>query len=223
MQEDYILRQEELIDNPDPRIPICLVLDVSGSMIGKPLKELQKGVEQFFTAIMNDEIAKTSAEIAIITFGGSVEVALDFRSIENQKVPQLNAGGLTPMGQAVETALKTLEKRKEEYKNAGVDYYQPWLVLMTDGFPTDSIENASLKINQLVEKRKLTVFPVAIGNKADLNTLAKLGGGKKPLRLQGLKFDKFFEWLSKSVSNVSRSTPGEKVKLPGGLEDWAVV
>jgi uncharacterized protein YegL len=219
-REEFILRQEELFENPDPRIPICLVLDVSGSMIGAPIAELQDGVEQFFGAIRGDEVARSSAEISIVTFGSEVEIALDFRAIDSQIVPDLEASGLTPMGRAVETALDLLEARKAEYRNAGVDYYQPWLVLMSDGHPTDAIDRAAARIDALAEGRKLTVFPIAIGG-ADTQVLSRLGGGRSALRLQGLKFAEFFQWLSRSVARVSQSTPGERVSLPEGLESWA--
>ncbi|BDY11971.1 vWA domain-containing protein [Hydrogenimonas cancrithermarum] len=218
--DDFVLSQEELFENPDPRLPVALVLDVSGSMMGAPIAELQKGVETFFEAILCDEVARSSAEIAIVTFGGTVSAPLDFRSIENQKIPLLKAGGMTPMGQAVETALDLLEARKEEYRNAGVDYYQPWMVLMTDGVPTDDISGAENRIVELVEGRHLTVFPIAIGD-ADTEELSRLGGGRRPLRLQGLKFGEFFAWLSRSVAKVSQSIPGERVQLPEGLETWA--
>jgi uncharacterized protein YegL len=220
--DDYILAQEELFENPDPRLPVCLVLDVSGSMTGAPIDELQRGVETFFESVLSDEVARGSAEVAIVTFGGDVAAPLDFRAIENQRIPVLEAGGMTPMGQAVETALDMLEARKGEYRNAGVDYYQPWMVLMTDGVPTDDIGTASRRVDELVEKRKLTVFPIAIGD-ADTEVLAKLGGGRTPLRLQGLRFAEFFSWLSRSVARVSQSIPGERVQLPEGLESWAAL
>ncbi|WP_456449728.1 vWA domain-containing protein [Hydrogenimonas sp.] len=220
--DDYILAQEELFENPDPRLPVCLVLDVSGSMTGAPIAELQRGVETFFESVLSDDVARGSAEVAIVTFGGEVAAPLDFRAVENQRIPVLEAGGMTPMGQAVETALGMLEARKSEYRNAGVDYYQPWMVLMTDGIPTDDISDASRRISELAESRKITVFPIAIGD-ADTEVLERLGGGRKPLRLQGLRFAEFFTWLSRSVAKVSQSIPGERVELPEGLESWAAL
>lgn len=49
MQDDYLLRQEDLAENPTTRVPVCLVLDVSGSMDGAPIAELQAGVKMFLT------------------------------------------------------------------------------------------------------------------------------------------------------------------------------
>jgi uncharacterized protein YegL len=220
----YLVRKEDLIENPTPRLPVCLVLDTSGSMQGAPINELNEGVRIFYKAILEDDIARLSAEIAIVTFGnGGVQILNDFASIERQNVPRLVADGLTPMGQAINTALDLLENRKNEYKAAGVDYYQPWMVVMTDGFPTDDVTNAIQRTRQLVENRKLVVFPLAIGDGADKSVLEALSG-KKALKLKGLNFKDFFVWLSKSVSKVSQSTPGEKVKLDTkAIEEWAEV
>lgn len=35
-----LIRIEDLVNNPTPRIPICLCLDVSSSMDGAPISEL---------------------------------------------------------------------------------------------------------------------------------------------------------------------------------------
>lgn len=224
MSSEYILRQEELVENPTARIPICLVLDVSASMEGEPINELQEGVNIFMKAIQSDEVAKYAAEICMVTFGGSVEKILDFASIDRQEIPVLMADGLTPMGGAVVLAINFLDARKREYKNAGVDYFQPWLVLMSDGTPTDDISMAEAKVTELVSRKQLTVFPIGIGTGANMRELARLSGGRPPLKLKGLNFKEFFVWLSQSVSRVSQSTPGEKVELDlAGIQAWGTV
>lgn len=224
MQEEYVLRQEDLVENPTARVPICLVLDVSGSMGGAPIQELQDGVKMFFDAIRQDEVAQYAAEICIVTFGDVAQKALDFMSIERQSVPNLVASGLTPMGQATTLALDLLDARKEDYKRAGVDYYQPWMVVMTDGEPTDDISSAAARIKSLVTSKKLTVFPIGIGDSANLTKLGELSPTRPALRLKGLNFREFFQWLSRSVSRVSQSTPGEAVALDvAGIDAWGQV
>lgn len=222
MGNELILRQEELVENPTARLPVCLVLDTSASMTGTPIKELQEGVNIFFPELLGDEVAKYSAEVAIVTFGGQVEMPVDFAAVTSQTVPSLKAGGMTPMGEAVEKALELLDTRKDEYKRAGVDYYQPWLVLMTDGSPTDSIARASQLVDQLSKDKKLAVFAIGVGNDADMNELGKLSGGRGALKLNGLEFNKFFLWLSASVARVSQSVPGNKVDLDP-VSAWASV
>lgn len=219
---DLIIRQKELVENPTPRVPICLVLDASGSMTGLPIAELNDGIHQFFNAVKNDETARYAADIAMVTFGGVVKHLLDFSDIERQQVPLIEAEGGTPMGEAVTLALDLLEQRKQEFSDAGVDYYQPWMVLMTDGHPTDDIAVASARSSDMVERRKLTVFPIAIGDAASMQALEQFSPKREPLRLKGLAFEEFFEWLSMSVSRASQSTPGDDVPLDtGGIKGWA--
>ena len=221
---DMIIRTADLLENPTPRVPVCLVLDTSGSMSGAPIRELETGVESFLATIRNDEMARHSAEISIVTFNDIAVQAMDFASIDRQQAPILVAGGSTAMGSAVDMALNLLKKRKDEFQASGVDYYQPWLVLMTDGQPTDSIESAVGRCQQMVNERKLSIFAIGIGNEADMNILARFSPKRQPLKLQGLCFSSFFEWLSRSIARVSASIPGEAVPLDvKGLKGWAEI
>jgi len=218
MDNSLLVRLEDLVNNPTARVPVCLCLDTSGSMDGQPINELNKGVRLFYEAIKEDETALYAAEISIVVFGGdSAECITDFASVMLQpNTPGLSASGMTPMGEAVNMSLDLLERRKEEYKDRGVDYYQPWLVLMTDGEPNGDKTELSRAINrtvELVNQKKLTVFPIGIGTYADMKILSQFSPKRPPLKLQGLKFMEFFAWLSKSVSKTSQSTPGESVKL----------
>lgn len=225
MNNNLLVRIEDLVNNPTARVPVCLCLDTSGSMNGKPIEELNEGVRLFYDAIREDETALYSAEISIITFGETAQCIADFSGLEIQPEPPiLTASGMTPMGEAVNMGLDLLERRKEEYKERGVDYYQPWLVLMTDGVPNGDpslLDKAISKTVELVNKKKLTVFPIGIGCDADMEILGKFSPKRPPLRLQGLKFREFFAWLSQSVSKTSQSTPGENVKLDlEGIKGW---
>lgn len=249
--DSMILRIEDLVNNPTPRVPICLCLDTSGSMgavegdcvqTGQTvfkdgrtwnvvtggtsrIEELQKGVEQFYKAIREDEMAVYSAEICIVTFDNKATCVMDFANVERQgDVPILCPVGDTAMGEGVNLALDLLERRKQEYKDKGVDYYQPWLVLMTDGVPNGdpvALDRAITRTAQAVNQRKLTVFPIGIGNEADMGVLNSFSPKRSALKLQGLKFQEFFSWLSKSVSKTSQSTPGESVELDvEGIKGW---
>lgn len=220
-----LLELDDLVDNPTPRVPVSLCLDCSGSMNGAPIRELNEGVATFYEALFSDEIARYSAEISIVTFGPA-KLEVDFQTLDmNNRPPVLGASGMTPMGEAVKISLDSLEKRKEEYQRNGVDYYQPWLVLMTDGGPNGNpavLEEQIRRVCSMVENKKLTVFPIGIGPSADMRVLARFSPGRSPQKLKGLNFAQFFTWLSQSVSKVSQSTPGDKIYLDmEGLKGWA--
>lgn len=231
MQDFELIREQDLVDNPSARVAVCLCLDVSSSMEGEPINELNQGIRQFYEAIRSDEEALYAAEICIVTFPGGfdgAECRVDFSTLSIQgKAPTLSANGMTPMGEGVRLALDLLDKRKQEYKDKGVDYYQPWLVLMTDGCPNGDasvLEDSIKRTRDLVSNKKLSLFPIGIGDHADMNTLARFSPNRPPLRLKGLNFKEFFVWLSKSVSRVSQSTPGDKVQLDlEGIKEWGEV
>ena len=222
MLDDFTLADDDLIDNPTSRVPIILCLDTSGSMTGEPIRELTKGVELFYQSVSEDEIARFSAEIGVITFGyGGVQCTRNFESVESNPHFDFQAGGGTPMGKAIMDALEMLEERKKAFQRAGVDYFQPWLVLMTDGQPTDDIDCAVEHIVNLIESKKLSLFPIGIGTNADMQVLERFSPARTPLRLRGLEFKKFFEWLSASVQQVSKSIPGQEVPLDiDGIQGW---
>lgn len=216
---------DDLVDNPTSRVAISLCLDASGSMSGEKIRELNSGVASFYRTINQDEIAKFSAEISIVTFG-PVQKETDFETVATQPHPPvLQAAGDTPLGEAVKLSLDLLEDRKQQYKDNGVDYYQPWLVLMTDGQPTgsSSVLNAQIaRVAKLAADRKLVVFPIGIGKGAHMPTLNRFSAPRPAFKLQGLNFQSFFSWLSASVSRVSQSTPGDGVPIDvDGIKSWS--
>jgi len=229
MDDFLLLRDEDLVENPTPRVAVCLCLDTSGSMDcdGK-IQELNAGIKEFFESIRSDETAMYAAEIAIVTFGdGGVKCIRDFSSLTvDPNAPVLGASGGTPMGEAVNLALDRLEERKDNYKQAGVDYYQPWLVLMSDGESNGSVTELSRAKNRtstLIQSKKLTVFSIGVGQMADMECLSDFSKPKrKALRLKGLMFREFFEWLGKSVSLRSQSSPSESISL-GAVDGWSTI
>ena len=128
----------------------------------------------------------------------------------NLNFPKLSASGGTPLGQAVELAVKSLNKRKELYNQSGIQYYQPMLVLMTDGFATDDTSGSIKLVKELCNNRKLTVVNIAIGNSADLDTLKKFHPDNEVTTINKLEMKDFFRWLSESVKVVSNNN-GQRI------------
>ncbi|MBR1806812.1 MAG: hypothetical protein IJ774_10585 [Selenomonadaceae bacterium] len=87
---------------------------------------------------------------------------------------------------------------------------------MTDGAPNGSnaeLDRAISRTNELANNRRLTIFPIGIGEAADMNCLEKFSPKRATLGLKGMNFKGFFEWLSQSVSRTSQSMPGDAIKL----------
>lgn len=201
-------------ENSEIRTPVVLLLDSSGSMQGEPIQELNRGLEVFKEELLQDLQAKLSAEVTIITFGGVVKQIHDFVSADQFQPPQLQAAGPTPMGQAIELALNTLEDRKKVYKENAIDYYRPWIVLITDGAPTDEWQNAAERVHNAEKAAKAVFFAVAVQG-ANIEILKQIAPEERPpALLNQLKFIELFEWLGNSVKRVSNSKKGDELDLP---------
>ena len=107
------------------------------------ITQLNGALGMLIEAIQKDEVARLRAEIAIITFGGTVRLAQDFALVEEMSCPTLTASGSTPMGEAIEFGLGKLDQRVAVYRANNTKRWRPWVILITDGEPTDSWENAA--------------------------------------------------------------------------------
>ncbi len=229
---------DDLIFNPSVRIPICLCVDTSGSMnqkdaVGiKRVERLKNGLHKFLNEIASDVMTVNSAEICILGFKYEPYVIRDFKTLGADEPDfDIRADGGGDIGLAVKRALELLDERKKKYKSVGIEYYQPWLVIMSDGHSTGSnrrdVNNALVYAQkEVIERennRKITVLPVYIGGDIDKDEKARhhLQGfsNKNPMILiDTARFGRFFSWLGKSVSVYSGAE--DFVLDVSALDDW---
>ncbi|MEB3233140.1 MAG: VWA domain-containing protein [Leptolyngbyaceae bacterium] len=209
-------------DNPEPRCPVVLLLDTSGSMSGNPIRELNKGVALFRDELFADTLAAKRVEIAIVGFG-PVQIIQDFVTPEYFDPPELEAQADTPMGRAIEEALELLNERKNIYKENGIAYYRPWVFLITDGGPTDYWQSAAAKVKEGEKNKNFAFFSIGVEG-ARMDILSQIST-RQPIQLKELRFRDLFQWLSSSLKSVSQSTPGDEVPLQNPItpDGWAFI
>ncbi|HVF11480.1 MAG TPA: VWA domain-containing protein [Actinomycetota bacterium] len=225
---------EERIEVAHPQQPHCatvLVLDTSGSMSGDKIRQLNDGIGFFVEDVAADDLARKRVDLAVVTFGGSVDVSHDFSSIDDFDAPVLRADGGTPMGEAILRAVDMVKSRKESYRELGTDYFRPWIFLITDGEPTDMKpgdelwERAIGAISEGEKNREFLFFVVGV-EPADMQILSKIAPAERPpLHLRPGRFREMFMWLSRSQQKVSASRVGDQVALedPTGPQGWAQI
>jgi uncharacterized protein YegL len=190
------------------KVPICLVLDVSGSMGDRDgtrltkIEELSKNYKDFLTFVRTNSKARAMCDLSVISFGHEVTVVNGYSNIESVRETQFSANGSTPMGAAMKKALDLLELRRTYYKDKGIEHYKPILILMTDGDATDDYHESAAEISSKVKEKRLKVLPFIIGQNNKSKALAAFSPVYKPKAIRSSDdFKELFLLLSQSTAN----------------------
>jgi uncharacterized protein YegL len=215
--------------NPNQRTPCVLVLDASGSM-GTPssrgstrINELNEGIKTLEQALKSDDAAISRVQLGIVSVGGpsnSAEILMDWTDVENFHAFPLTADGGTPLAAGIQLGLNMIDQVKTDLRNNGISYTRPWMMIITDGEPTDSSSDWAAAVQEIQKAEsdaKVEIFTIGVDG-ANLAVLSQLST-KPPAMLDGLKFKELFLWLSSSLSAASRSRPGDNLQLPSA-DPW---
>ncbi|TPW23336.1 VWA domain-containing protein [Marinobacter nauticus] len=213
----------EFVDNTNQRTPCVLLLDISSSMSGEPIRQLNEGLRAFAEELKSDPVASLRVQVMVITVGGpeDVRIVQPWTDAADFEPPYLHANGLTPLGQGMGLALDEIASQKAVYDANGISSTRPWVIMLSDGCPNDyGWESYADQARAEEENKRVIIFPVGTRG-ADFEALGRFSS-KTPKKLKGLQFRELFVWLSRSMSTVSASVPGERVSLPT-TDSWAEI
>jgi uncharacterized protein YegL len=213
----------ETPQNYEQKCCCALVLDVSGSMGGEPIDQLNAGIQTFYNDIQSDLTSANRLEIAVIEFSDTVNTLITPSLVNSFTMPVLSVKGTTRLVDGVREAIQIVDDRKAFYKSTGQPYYRPWVVLITDGAPDSGqdVDGLASEIKEKIAKKALHFFAIGVKG-ADMDLLTRISDPSMvPAQLQGLKFAEFFRWLSASMSTIANSKDGDKVNLPDP-RNWMV-
>lgn len=150
-------------------LPVVLLLDVSTSMTGDKIENLNKAVKDMLDTFAQEERMETEILVSVITFGNQVELQVPYTKASQVEWQGLQANGMTPMGTALKMAKAMLEDKETTPSRA----YRPTIVLVSDGHPNDNWEKPLEDFISEGRSSKCDRMAMAIGRDADETVLKR--------------------------------------------------
>ncbi len=185
------------------RLPVYLLLDTSGSMMGEPLEAVRQGLRALVADLMSEPLALETAHLSVITFSDDARQYCPLTELPAFEAPDLQAGGFTSLGAALTLLEDCLENEVRKSSATQRGDWKPMIFLMTDGQPTDEWEQVAERIKR---KKVGNIVACAAGTEADPNVLKQITDNVvvlNDLDPDGLK--EFIKWVSDSVKTASQS------------------
>ena len=186
-------------------LPVHLLLDVSGSMEGGKINELNEAVSEMIKTMADEEKMEVEILISVITFGSDAHVHLTATSASQVEWSNLSASGMTAMGAALTMSKEMIEDKEITPSRA----YRPTIVLVSDGQPNDTGWEQSMDdfINN-GRSKKCDRMAMAIGEDADENVLKRFIEGTEHELFyanNAAQLHEFFKYVTMSVTTRSQS------------------
>lgn len=202
-------------------LPVILLLDVSSSMEGTKIRNLNIAVKEMLDTFAQEEKMETEILVSIITFGDTVDLKIPYTKASKVAWESLVADGYTPMGTALRMAKAMIEDKETTPSRA----YRPTVVLVSDGQPNDEWETPLEEFISEGRSSKCDRMAMAIGSDADETVLGRFiqGTPHELFYAEGAsQLHEFFQRVTMSVTMRTQSknpnlviAPSE-IKLDGG-------
>ena len=199
------------------RLPVYFLIDVSESMIGEPIEQVQKGMRQIIQELRMDPYALETVYVSVIAFAGKALSLSPLTELYKFYPPVFPIGGGTSLGKAMEYLMDDFEKSIQKTTLEEKGDWKPIVFLFTDGTPTDDPTKAFEKWNTKYRK-SCNLVAISIGNSVDTRVLGKMTDNV--LRLKDTdenSFKAFFKWVTASIKTSSVSVTelaNDELKLP---------
>jgi uncharacterized protein YegL len=201
------------------RLPIYLLIDVSGSMSGAPIDAVNAGLRDFETALKSDPHALESAYVSILTFESSSQQIVPLSEAGCFSAPSLQTGGGTSLGSALRLLGECLDRDIQEKGPQHPGDWKPMVFLMTDGEPTDKWRPELAALKGRHQRRPTNLMAIGCGPQANVAVLKEIS--EMVLLMPDLSPEKFrtlFQWISQSVKVASKAASQQAVGSTGGAQ-----
>jgi len=198
------------------RLPVYLVLDVSGSMTGEPIEAVKTGVQTLVSTLRQDPYALETAFLSVITFDSTARQIAPLTELALFQTPDLVASGTTSFGEALSLLADKIDDEVARSTAEVKGDWKPLIFIMTDGSPTDDWQAG---IEKLRKARTGIIVACAAGHGADTSVLQKLTEVVVQLDTADSSTIKaFFKWVSGSIATSSQKVDLDKREI-SALDD----
>lgn len=208
------------------RLPVYLLLDCSGSMMGEPIEAVRQGVKALLSELKGDPQALETAYLSVITFDSTARQTTPLTELLLFKEPQLNASGATALGEALEILMDCINTEVRKTTETQKGDWRPLVFIITDGSPTD-IEAFKRAAQQIKSVKVANIIACAAGSNADTTYLKQITENVLMMNtLSAGDMAQFFAWVSSSVKMSSKRldvNPGGAIELPPPPQGFVIV
>lgn len=198
------------------RLPIYFLVDISESMVGTPIEQVQEGMRTIIQNLRVDPYALETVFVSIIAFAGKTRVLSPLTELYKFYPPTFPIGGGTSLGKGLECLMDDIDKNVQKTTLEQKGDWKPIIFLFTDGNPTDDYSAAFRRWNEKYRKH-CNLVAVSIGDNVNVLTLAQITNDILLLKeTDPESFSKFFKWVTASIKTTSMSVSernADEVKL----------
>ncbi|MBQ8080408.1 MAG: VWA domain-containing protein [Clostridia bacterium] len=200
-----------IVHQAEPHVACCLLVDTSSSMRGEKLRRLNAALAEFKQQVCEDPLSARRVDVCVIEFNDEPSVVTPFCPIREFEAPVLTAKRCTGMGKGIRFALEAVHEQVHQYHTLGVECYQPFVVMLTDGAPTDDISQIPAMIRECEQAGRygrLRFHAIGVGDEDQVNYQVLNQLCHRVVKLQENDFSSLFRWISQSMQIISHSQAG---------------
>lgn len=181
------------------RLPVFFLIDVSESMVGEPVKNVDEGIKMIISNLKSNPQALETVYISIIVFAGKAKTVVPLTDILQFCPPDLPIGGGTSLGKAMNFLMDEINRQVQKTTRESKGDWKPIIFLLTDGSPTDQCSSAITRWRTEF-KDKATLVAIAMDDQIDTTVLRELTDKVLIFKSTDPKvYKEFFQWVTASI------------------------